>query len=327
MGDYKNYCSWKGICKKTISAIPKTIAGAYIFVSLMKKDKKTHYVFCPGALGDSILALSYLSEFKRQRGIPHVTIVCTPYVKRLCSYYPNAVDSVICLTPWQTWAVREFVETRIGEYYSMLNLDRCTFVFFNCVVSVRTIWNNHNIDYQMFAKALIYKISMESRPEWPKIPEQDIGEIVERYGLMKGRTVFINPVANSVRCDASELLAEAASALKEKGYRVVTLTAKSADAPVNGTQAIPCGLETAFSLIKFGGILIGVRSGFMDLMVYTDSKIITVNDEGHGFTPFYSLENLGVNSDCHSVMYDGNVQTALRQIVEAVEQNERAGES
>lgn len=322
MSNYKKYNGGINLWNSIVKSIPKTVIGAAIFARLIKSNDKTHYVFSTPGIGDAILALSYISEFKRQRNINHVTFVCRPgYVQRLCKYYPNAVDHVICLEKWELAALREFINSKLGQYYSGLCLDRVTFAFVTSNVFLRAVWDNSILDYPTYAKMVMYKISLSSKPERPQIPRVNITDIVSRYDLKKGKTVFINPTANSVRCEVSKLLIILASDLIAKGYRVVTLTAKDEELPIHGTHAIPCGLDLAFSLIEFGGILIGVRSGFMDVMVYANCKIISIEDIDYGYKSFYSLEKLEVNPDCHLVVYNGDDQVALQRITELVKQS------
>ena len=322
MSDYKKYYGGKNLWWSLIKTVPKFCFGAVVFYSLMRKKNDTHYLFCPPTLGDTILALSYLSEFKKQRGIQHVTVVCIEsYVQRLCAYYPDTIDDVLCMKKQKLASVREFVSSKIGQYYSGVLIDRVTFVFLTCNAHLRTLWDNSIIDYPMFAKAMLYKIDLSSQPERPCIPVTDVSEIVSKYSLRRGKTVFLNAVARTVHCDITALLAAAAEKLGQAGYTVATLTANDAEEPIRGTQGIVCGLEEAFSLIEFGGALIGLRSGFMDVMVYAGCKLISIDDEGYGFKSFFCVERLGVNPDCHTVVYDGDDEKAICQIMDVFNNN------
>lgn len=324
MSDYKKYYSWRWEIKHLLKLVPAEIIGAFVFGGLIQRKEKTYYVVLPLTLGDSIRALSYLAEFKRQKKISHVTVICTPdYVKRLCGYYPCTVDEVLCKKRWKLRALRGFVSSHIGEYLSVLNLNRVTFDFFTCNISMRTMWDNPSITFPMYAKAILYKISMSSKPEMPQIPEVDLSDFISKYDLIKGRTVFLNPVANSVHCDAEELLEVTATELMAKGYRVITLTAGEGKPSIPGTKAIPCNLDEAFSLVKYGGTLIGVRSGFLDVLAYAKCKIISILDEGNGLEAFFRIEDLGVNPDCHTVIYNGDNGVALQKILEIMKNEER----
>ncbi|WP_298022556.1 hypothetical protein [uncultured Dysosmobacter sp.] len=317
MSDYKKYYGGKILRNSLIKTIPKMCLGAVLFARIIHRKENTHYLFCPPTLGDSILAFSYLSEFKRQRNISHVTVVCTPnYVQRLCNYFPDAVDDVFCMKKWKLGALREFVGSKLGQYYSCLYIDRMTFVFLTCNAHLRTLWDNPVISYPLYAKAMLYKISLASQPKRPKIPEADISDYISKFKLKKGRTVLLNPKANTVCCDVLKLLEATVMELTARGYTVVTLTENDLERPIRGTQAIPCNLEEAFSLVSYGGILIGLRSGFMDVMVYANCKIITIDDKDYGFKSFFSLERLGVNPDCHTITYDGNNDAAIREIIQ-----------
>ena len=316
MSDLKKYYSWRLAIRSLLKDMPRAFLGAFVFVELIRKKERTHYLVLPSQLGDSMLALSYLSEFKRQKKINHVTVVCTPnYENRLCRYYPNVVDNVICKKKWKIYALRKFISTLIGEYLSVLYLDRITFVLPTCNISMRVLWDNPSISFPMYAKAILYKISMASRPERPQVPAVNILGFISKYDLKIGHTVFFNPVANSVHCDVKKLLDTAATEMKAKGYQVITLTANDEELPVQGTQAIPCTLEEAFSLVEYGGTLIGVRSGFLDFIAYANCKLISILDEGNGLESFFRIEDLGVNPDCHTLIYDGDDEAALQKIL------------
>lgn len=326
MSDYKKYYNWKWATNLVIKAIPRAVLGSFVFAGIMRRREKTYYLVLPPTLGDSILALSYLSEFKRQKDIDHVTVVCTPhYVKRLCRYYPDAIDAVICKSKRQISVLRGFIDTHLGQYLSTLYLDRATFVFLTCNVSMRTLWDNPSIDFPLYAKAILYKIDMSSQPERPHIPSVDVPEFVRKYHLKQGHTVFLNPVANSVHCNATGLLAATAAKLTAKGYMVVTMTANAEGQPIQGTQAIPCTLEEAYFLAEYGGTVIGVRSGFLDVLAYARCKIISLIDEGNGLENFFRLEKLGINEDCHTVICNGDDEAVLQTITGFVETEMPAG--
>lgn len=319
MSNFKKYYSWKWEINHIIKAMPKAILGAFVFAGLLRKKEKTYYLVLPLTLGDAMLALSYLAEFKRQKNIDHLTAVCTHnYVRRLCEYYPNTVDDVICRKRWQLVALRGFVDTRLGQYLSTLCLDRVTFVFLTCNISMRTLWDNPSINFPVYAKAILYKISMSSLPERPRIPAVDISKFISRYCLKKGQTVFLNPVANSVHCDVTELLVATVIDLVAKGYEVFTFTASDKEQPIQGTWAIPCTLEEAYFLAEYGGTLIGVRSGFLDVLVYAKCKVISLIDAENGLESFFRIEDLQVNPDCHTIVYDGDDTAALHAIANLV---------
>lgn len=319
MSDYTKYYGSRGktTIKIVATSMPRLALGAAVFFRLMRRKEMTHYLICTPALGDAMIYLSYLAEFKRQRNINHVTVVCTEYTKRVCTYYSDVIDDVIYEKRWEYLALLRFYDSKIGQYYFGLNLDRITLC--SQVRYANALWENTTIDYPMFVKAIQYKISLFSQPQRPNIPKADISKLVQKYALIPQKTVCLNPVAKTVNCDIISLLTSAAAELTAKGYKVITLTAKEKEPPVPGTKAVPCTLEEAFSLAEYGGTLIGLRSGFMDVMVYARCKIITVEDAGYGFNSFCSLERLGVNPDCHAVVYDGSNETALQKMLQLID--------
>ena len=320
MGGYKKYYSWESVIRRIIKSVPKKFLGGFIFARLMNSDKETHYLVLPRSLGDSILTLSYATEYKKQKKINHITAVCTPYVQRLCSYYPKAIDDVICKKRWKIIALREFISSTIlGQHLYMLYRNKITFAFYSYYINICALWNNMTLNFPFFAKAVLYRISMSSEPERPQVPQIDLRGFEQKYDLKRDMTVFFNPTANSVRCDITGLLNAVALELKQEGYKVVTLMSDDSQIPIPGTQGIPCNLEEAYSLVEYGGTLIGLRSGFMDFLVYANCRVIVVQDTEYGLKDFYLLENLGVNKNCHTIDYDGNDDISLCKIIELME--------
>lgn len=316
MSDYRAYYSWGRIACDLIKSTVKIIFGGFVFVDFLKKSKNTHLLILMPQLGDSIVALSYLEEFKRQRNIRHVTVVCTPYVKRLCSYYPETVDDVLCQKRWKIAAFCRFSNTVVGNHLYMLYIDRFTILVDN--VRKQAVWDNPVLTMPMVTKIIVYKIAMSSKPKPPQIPYIDISETVRQYDLIEGKTIFFNPFANSVRCDITELLADATIIFMAKGYRVVTLTFNDKQHPIRGTLAIQCGLEEAYHLVQFGGTLIGLRSGFFDVMIYSDCRIISIVDEKYGIKKYCEMESYGVNSDCHTIIYNEDDDNVISHMVDVI---------
>ena len=103
------------LCKRPV----KLLIGAVAYIRLMSRDKNTHYIVLPYALGDSIYALAYLKEYKKQQGYEHVTIVCTKSVKRVSDFWKDTFEALICVDrktikglleiPHTIWGPRPFL--------------------------------------------------------------------------------------------------------------------------------------------------------------------------------------------------------------------------
>lgn len=297
--------------KNNMIVLPAAFLGGILYLRLMRRRGGTHYLVMASGMGDNICALSYLREYKRQKGYTHVTLVgCPPFVRQVYQMYKGVADDAIYLKSWEHKALRYFSRSLIGQnYIAFSHRDRITFINYNCNISQRLMWDTENFSIAYYFKTLLYQIGPDAIPERPQIPDIDIGRFIEQYGLKKGKTVFLHPFAKTLRLDAAGLFQMLTQALARRGFVVVTLTANSEQMPVAGTPALICDLNEAFRLIEFGGTVVGLRSGFLDVMAFASCKLISVEDLEYGRREFYDLEKLGVNEDCHSVLYEGDRAT------------------
>lgn len=319
MSDYRRYNNSYFPWKKNLITFPGALFGALLYLRLMTRRKDTHYLILSLGLGDNICALSYLREYKQQNGYNHVTLVgCSAHTRQVYQMYADVAEDVIYLKQRELLALQYFSRSLIGQnYISFFHRDRITFTNYQCTVSHRLMWGAENFPMAYFLKTLLYQIAPDAVPERPHIPDVEIGRFIDRYGIQKGRTVFLNPFAKTLLLDAAGLFQMLTDALVRRGYAVVTLTANEAQAPVAGTAALICDLNEAFRLIEYGGIVIGLRSGFLDVMAFADCKLISIEDPEYGRREFYNLEKLGVNGDCHSVLYE-NERTACDEVLKLI---------
>lgn len=320
MSNYLKYYSQQWIVKDSLRTMVGTIWGHFLHSGLLRKSKNTHYIVLPWAIGDTLCALAYLREYRRQQNLPHVTVVvCSSAAKQICAFYSDVVDDVLHVSKYAGKSLFCFARSYFGQilcaYY---HRERITYAFHGCNIMSRAVWDNPHLSLPDFIKNLCYQIGPDAEIEPPHISQMDITAKVERYGIEKGKTVFFNPYANTIKAELNRferLLAQAADMLLGKGYKVFTITANGEQAPIVGTQAISCSLSEAFHLVEYGGTVIALRSGFLDLMAFAKCRIIAIDDDDYGRKEFFKLEKWGVNDDCHTIRYkDG--ETTLRQMEE-----------
>ena len=312
--DYQNRLKFilSVLCKRPV----KLLIGVATYIHLMSRDKHTHYIILPLALGDSICALVYLKEYKKQHGYEHVTIVCTKSVKRVCDFWKDTFEDIICVDRNIIKGLLEIPHTIWGQQlYAFDHRDRITFALLICNIMQRNYWWNKVYSINQFVKDLMFQIASDSKIQYPKIPNINIQNLVEKYNIKKDMTVLLNPFANSIKCDVFELFGEIADILLKNGYRVFTLTSSEKDIPIRGTQTLQCSLAEAYWLAEYCGTIIALRSGFLDLMVFAKCKIISIVDTNYGPKDFYQLEKWGINQDCYTIEYSNNVQEVNQKIM------------
>ncbi len=299
------------LCKRPI----KLLIGIITYIWLFLRNRMTHYIVLSDALGDSICALTYLDEYKSQNGYEHITIVCTKGVKRICTFWNETFEDLVCIDRKVMRSLWEITRTLLGQYlYSFIHRDRITFAQHYCNMIQRNYWGNKYYSLNQFIKDLVFQIAPDSKMQYPEIPHINIKNLVEKYDIKKNKTVLLNPFANSIKCDVFELFGEITDILVRNGYSVFTLTSNEKDIPIRGTQPLQCNLVEAYWLAEYCGTIIALRSGFLDLMVFAKCKIVSVVDKNYGPKDFYQLEKWGVNQDCYTVEYGNNDQEVIKQI-------------
>lgn len=321
MSDFRKYLGPHWPWKNNLNTFPAVLWGAILYLRLMKRRGSTHYLVMTLGMGDNLCALSYLREYKRKKGYPHVTLVgYPPAFRQICGMYEDAADAVLYLKQREILALQYFSRSLIGQnFISYSHRDRITFSYYHSYISQRLIWDSDDFYLADFFKTMLYQIGPEARPERPHIAPVEIDRFINEYKLVKGKTVFLNPVAKSVRLDTARLFQMLAGALQQRGFLVVTLTANREQKPVEGTAAVICDLNEAFRLIEYGGTVIGLRSGFLDLMAFANSKVVSVVDAEYGRRNFYKLKRLGTDADCYDITYESD-QVTCGKILELVKQ-------
>ncbi len=315
--DHDRISFFRMICKRQI----KLLVGAIVYIRLLMRKEDTHYLMMGHALGDSVYAFSYLREYRKQHGYKHVTIVCSKSVERICSFWKDTFEDIICIDPRVIRGLQEVPRTIWGQQlYSFAHRDRITFVPPRCNTILRSYWNKV-YSMNQFIRDFVFQIASDSEIQYPRIPHEDIQSIIEKYNITKNKSVLLNPYANSVRCDIFGLFEKIAEILKKDGFRVFTLTSSERELGIKGTQSLQCDLVEAYWLAEYCGTIIALRSGFLDLMVFAHCKIISIVDKDYGAKDFFQLEKWEVNPDCFTIEYENNDQVVIQQIADIMHMN------
>lgn len=307
MEGYKKYNNERLLIRSIILNPVKIAVGAVKFRLLISQNKETHYIILPTAIGDSVYALAYLKEYRAQHHINHITVVCTKNVSRICTLWGgDEIDHMISVNRKTIVGLYAFANSTTGKYLRAFPYrDSVTFPYYWAHMIQRGIWWNTVYTLNDFFRNVIYQIEDCSKAQFPKVPDVNLKPFIEKYGLQKGKTVLLNPYANSVKCDVNTLFEGIAEAMLSKGFSVKTLTSSEKDIPVRGTEALPCDLIEAFRIAEYCGTVIALRSGFLDLLVFAKTRMIAIMDIDYGPKDFYKLEAWNVNPDCATVIYDG----------------------
>lgn len=300
------------------------LIGAVVYYKLMRRKEKTHYLVVPPHIGDPLRVFSYLEAYKEKWGYEHCTVVSdhSSQVRQIIEFYHDAIDEVCYLPKRPLYYMSIFAQTWLGQsFVAYAHRDRITFASWTCMIKCRGVWQNDCFDLNRFVKELLLQIDPEIKGTKPCVPDVDLEPFIRDYGLMKGKTILLNNVAYTVEMQCGRLFENIAAALKNAGYTVAAVTAPNERVTIPGIQAFPCNLAEAYRLAEYCGTVLGVRSGFLDIMAMANCRVIAIDDANYVEKGFFNLEKCwgDVNPNCTSIVYDNNEDETLQAVLKLVD--------
>lgn len=145
-------------------------------------------------------------------------------------------------------------------------------------------------DFSSLTKA-VYRIPQDTEPsECVGCEVEDLLRKLGEQGITElKKCIVINPYAFS--CDQTPIgfFQKTADALAKEGFSVLC-SAVGEQKHLDGTVRVDMRLDEMFTLCNICGMLIGARSGFMDMMAFTDADIICISNINYEYADLFKLE-------------------------------------
>ena len=264
------------------------IFGVPTIIWLLLRDKKTVYYVPYNGLGEYCACLGYLEAFKKLRKIDHITLLTPSYRTEVAAFFP-CWDSHLVLKDHIYLSVACFGAIPIGRFISR-RFKRIVGVHASQYINKSLLYDNPGI-YLDDTLKMILKIPRAERRKAPQVPETDIRSIVDKYDLIQGKTVLFNPFTggDAVQEIPRRIYEDMVPVLRQKGFAVATITSNGSQIPIKGTQGIVASLAEAWHLARWGGWVIGTRSGFFDFIRLSGCKILCIYTSAFKMRDFFSL--------------------------------------
>lgn len=184
----------------------------------------------------------------------------------------------------------------------------------------------HNFNWFSLSKAVLEVSEKEiTRP----IFEYDmdfIQKIFEDNQLIPYRTVLLAPYAKTVKGVPMSFWNRLATRLIEQGICVCTNSSGAQEPPVENTRALFIPYEKSVPFLEKAGAVIGLRSGFLDIVSMADCIKISLNIEKNyrrslicHISESFSLSAMYGQKNQYDLMYsNGNEMTLLEDIVQLI---------
>lgn len=281
------------------------IYGFVMWSYLLIKNRKTVYIISDQGIGDIFPSCGFLPSFRSKNNISHITVLGVKGKQELYKMYEKTFDNLVLFSSKHYQYMCKFSSLDVGYAFGKIT---------NRIISTRIGSNSrgnymlrmHQVTYLDSIKYGVYDLPIDSILEKPQIPACDIQSYIDSYELKQGKTVILNPYANSISNLPLQFFTKLAERLKKNGFCVVTNLSGSKQSTVPGTKGITCSLTEAYHLAEFCGCAIGMRSGFFDFVAYAKCKLIILFPYEYPFFEYQKLSKWGINTDAIDMKVGSN---------------------
>lgn len=167
----------------------------------------------------------------------------------------------------------------------------------------------------------VYRIPQDTTPAIcvKTEPKDSLKKLYDHGIINLKKIILINPYANSCNQTPISFFQNIADKLIAKDFSIIC-SVVGAQKPLEGTLGITFPLDEALSLCEACGAVVGARSGFMDLIAFSDANIICVDNHDYEFSDLFRLEaNWPMNPSIRTFYYDANNEdSVVSKIVEYI---------
>ena len=251
------------------------------FFRYMTRDKDTLYVICPFNIGDFLINGGLCHALlKRKRKKTCVLIEKERFADSGLNFV--GVKEVQYIPQTLMDIIRQYIyATR--EYET----DNYVYGHFQMIKNFED-WNtglirNENLPFVSDYKETVFKLPLDTELIPPIIntpTDFQKQRLHESYVLDKGRTIILTPYANSTANLEESFWARLVSELKQKNkdYVIYTNVASPRAKVITGTTPIVTTFTELFYLAEKVNCFIGLRSGILDLLAFTNARLLYVNN-------------------------------------------------
>lgn len=301
-----------------------------MLLSLLRRGEKTTYLLSAIRKGDLCYALSFLGEYRKkvendhndnqENQLKHITILGCPHLSDIYECFDGSYDKIIYTSERQNSELLWFFKhSHWGQivYIKLNNKILITDTFFYIDTAMQRV---KGLTANNIMKYAVYDLDDQAKMVFPEIGDQDIQKYISDLNIIRGKTVILNPYANSISGIPAEFYQRLSDLLIESGYVVVTNVSEHFKTAVLGTKPLACSMPEAYRLAEYCGFVVGTRSGFMDFIISSNCKIVAVYSNESPFKNLFSLHGWGCNDDVLEVGFSGGIESEARRIVAFVEE-------
>lgn len=241
------------------------------------KNKKL-YVLPYQGIGDIMITLGCLKEYVEKNDFQKVILFYTKGYRELYLFYHFDFAKTVCIPRFCYRALKRFFSTKVGYFILKSNKNiLCTDTIFYLGHGWKTTFRISGLSVFKFIKEGIMGIKTESEIIFPQIPKLQVNF---NSDITNKKIAVLNPFSKTISIPFwQDVYTRIANQLVNLGYSIFTDCGKDKSRkPINGTEPFYGELTESFELCKKASLVIGTRSGYLDLMLLSGTKIIALYD-------------------------------------------------
>lgn len=262
------------------------------------KYKKQEFFLCSRGIGDTVVFLSKLRDYKVQYPERPIHLILQENHRIIAEGYRQYIDSehyenCSVIGIMDRLANRKAVPGNIhfilppdGEQLlGYKNLSICDLV---------------NISMNLPDAAVTYE-----KPQFSWNPDRK-EKIIKQYNLLEDKTVILAPYAVSVPLISKDLWNQLVEYYYKKGFRVLTNVRDDSEHPLDGTEGISLRLDEMYFAAEYGGYFVGLRSGLCDLLAYSKCRMTVIYpaNKSKDWKNKYTFSNMFFEKEIEEVSED-----------------------
>ncbi len=313
--------------KNILTPIIDSFFGWQTLKKIIKENPGKILLISDIGIGDRVFMLAYLNAWSDYYKINDWRILAINPNEPLYRCFSISRERLISVSKRKYMQINTLFSTVFGnrfirKHQEILHVNALAYFRGN-----RLLVNPCAFLFSTLTKA-VYRIPQNTAPaNCVKGKKSDLLERLQsEEGINFDQTIFVNPFAYS--CNQTPLIffQKIVDKLVQEGFLVLCSTVED-QKPLVGSLGIFCSIDEAFSICETCRAVIGARSGFMDLMAFSNANIICIDNHDYKYSDLFRLEyNWPMNPHIRTFYYAANrIEDITKEIVDYVCKKEGHG--
>lgn len=285
--------------------------GKEVYLRLVReygasKASDTVLFECPYAgTGDAYLIGALLRVYMERHPISsYVITVVSKSCERIIRMF--GFDRMVTLRQEESDGLVAFLRMMRGHIpYLILNDNYQTRIMHRRLRGYKGIDFRHMFQYAVFRLEDPVELILPER----LLEEEKLRTIMEKYGMIEGKTVILSPYANTIANLPDAIWEQIVLKYQKKGYVVFTNSAGEQEPAIRGTKPVFLPYDQMVPILEKAGTFIGMRSGLCDIIAAAKCKKIILYPSGCIFGScttyqYFSLNAMGLCADAVELEFE-----------------------